>query len=237
MEERKLIKFGKSAYCITLPHAWLKKNQIVKGDSVAIQETLRNSLEIIPTNLTHDEKHELTLDISEKATNEIIQLLLAAYLNGYNTIILQGPNSGKIAFVRKHVHEFIAAEIMEATSNKIVINIFWDVKSINLQSIITRIGHITRSIFAETIEMMDEEINSKDIIEKGFEVQRQVLLARRAIKYALNNSATAQKFNLSSLELLYISYIIYFFGSVGEYIVKTARILTRSKVGKFKDVL
>lgn len=219
-----------------MPHTWLKKNHIKKGDSLSVQETLRNSLEIMPANAPLLETRELTIDITGKSTDEIIQLLLSTYLNGYTIITLQGSNAGKVAFVRKHVHEFIAAEIMEVTSTKITIHVFWDITTINLQSIIARIGHITRSIFAETIALIDAG-TSDDIIEKGFEVQRQVLLARRAIKYALNNSAAAHKFNLSSLELLYVSYIIYFLGMTGDYILKVAKIINNAKLNKFKDLL
>ncbi len=237
MEERKLIQFGKSAFCITLPQTWLKKNRINKGDSLSVQETLRNSLEIMPVHGASEEAHELSIDISGKSTDEIIQLLLSTYLNGYTVVVLHGPNAGKVAFVRKHVHEFIAAEIMEVTSNKIVIHIFWDISTIHLQSIIMRIGYITRSIFSETIELIDSERDITDIREKGLEVQRQVLLARRAIKYALNNSAVAHKFNLSSLELLYVSYIIYFFGMVADYILKIAQIIDHAKLNQFKNLL
>lgn len=237
MEQRKLIKFGKSAFCMTIPHTWLKKNKIKKGDLLSLQETLRNSLEIMPTQSSTEGTHELSIDISDKSTDEIIQLLLSTYLNGYTIITLEGSNAGKVAFVRKHVHEFIAAEIMEVTSNKIVIHVFWDIKTINLNAIITRIGHITKSILSETIELIDSDTNFSDIVEKGFEVQRQVLLARRAIKYALNNSATADKFNLSSLELLYISYIIYFFGMIGGYILNVAQIINNAKLNKYKNLL
>ncbi|HSU72583.1 MAG TPA: hypothetical protein VLJ21_01920 [Candidatus Binatia bacterium] len=237
MDERKLIRFGKSAFCITVPHTWLKKNHLKKGDTLSVQETLRNSLEIMPQKKATDELQELDIDISGKSTDEIIQLLLSTYLNGYTLITLRGPNAGKVAFVRKHVHEFIAAEIMEVTSNKIVIHVFWDIKTINLHSIINRIGHITKSIFLETTELIDSGTNASDIIEKGFEVQRQVLLARRAIKYALNNSATAHKFNLSSLELLYISYIIYFLGMTADYVLKVSKIIDTAKLDKFKDLL
>lgn len=220
-----------------MPHTWLKKNNVKKGDSLSVQETTRNSLEVMPVNNSIDEGHELTIDITEKSTDEIIQLLLSTYLNGYTIITFRGPNTGKVAFVRKHVHEFIAAEIMEVTSNKIIIHIFWDIHNINLNSIITRIGHITKSIFVETIEMIDHGNNIQDITEKGLEVQRQVLLARRAIKYALNHSATAHKFNLSSLELLYVSYIIYFFGMIGDYILKITKIIDKARLNKFKDLL
>jgi phosphate uptake regulator len=234
MDERKLIQFGKSAFCITLPHTWLKKNHLKKGDTLSVQESLRNSLEVVPMNAVVEGKNELSIDITEKSTDEIIQLLLSTYLNGYTLVTLVGPNAGKVAFVRKHVHEFIAAEIMEVTSNKIVIHVFWDVATINLQSIITRIGHITKSIFSETEGSLDTAMDVNDITEKGLEVQRQVLLARRAIKYALNNSATAHKFNLSSLELLYFSYIIYFFGMIADYVLKLAEIIDKEKISGSK---
>ena len=237
MDERKLIQFGKSAFCMTVPHTWLKKNNLKKGDTLSVQETMRNSLEIMPLSGNSDGVHELTIDISEKSTDEIIQLLLSTYLNGYTVITLTGPNAGKVAFVRKHVHEFIAAEVMEVTADKIVIHVFWEVKTLDLQAIIVRIGHITKNLFMETIAMIDPDSNIRDIQERGLEVQRQVLLARRAIKYALNNSATAYRFNLSSLELLYISYIIYFFGMIGDYVIKVSDILHTAKLNKFKDLL
>lgn len=243
MEERKLIKFGKSAFCMTIPHTWLKKNKIQKGDSLTIQETLRNSLEIMPVNpdIKKNQVHELSIDITEKSTDEIIQLLLSTYLNGYTHITLRGVNLGKVAFIRKHISEFIAAEIMEVTSDKIIINIFWDIQSIDLNSIIVRIGHINNAIFSETIALINskrsrEEIkrDAADIKEKEFEVQRQVLLARRAIKYALNNSSAAFKFRLSSLDLLYVSYIIYFFGMIGNYILKIAEIIGDLKIRAYQ---
>lgn len=237
MEQRKLIQFGKSAFCITIPHTWLKKNRLKKGDSLFVQESLRNSLEIIPPNSSSKVTSELSIDITNKSTDEIVQLLLSTYLNGYTVIILHGLNVGKVEFIRKHVHEFIAAEIMEVTSNKITIHVFWDVNMIDLPSIIMRIEHITNSIFLETIGLIDSEINITDITEKGLEAQRQVLLARRIIKYALNNSAIAHKFKFSSLELLYISYIIYFFGMIEGYITKIAQIITDTKHNGAKDSL
>ena len=217
MEQRKIILFGKTAFCMTLPHSWVQKHNLKKGDLLNVQETLRNSLELIPSSSKPPGTSSLTMNIAGKSTDEIVQRLLATYLNGYTVITLEGANNGKVAYLREHIHEFIAAEIMEVTSNKIVIHVFWDIETINLVTILLRIGHIIRSIFEETIDLLDSKNRVNDITEKGREVQRQVLLAKRAITYALNNSATAQKFNLSSLELYYISYIIYFSGKIAEY--------------------
>lgn len=225
MERRKIILFGKSAYCMTLPQSWITKHKLKKGDELNVQETLRSSLELIPSRETPLTTSSLTIDITDKSTDEIVQLLLATYLNGYTVITLQGPNNGKVSYLRKHIHEFIAAEIMEVTATKIVIHVFWDIDTISLVTILRRIGHIIRSIFEETIDLLGTTERINDITEKGYEVQRQVLLGKRAITYALNNSATAQKFNLSSLELHYVSFILYFSGKIGEYILLIAEII------------
>jgi phosphate uptake regulator len=225
MDQRKLIHFGKSAYCITLPHTWIKKNCLKKGDILSVQETLRGSLEVIPHIDTLNESSSLQIDIGGKSIDEIIHLLLATYLNGYTIITLQGLNSGKVAYIRKHVHEFIAAEIMEVTADKITIHVFWDIDGISLHSIMNRVSHIIRNIFGETIGMLEGQIDAEDIKERGNEVQRQVLLAKRAITYALTHSTVAQKFNMTALELYYVSYIIYFFGVITEYLVGIAQVM------------
>ncbi len=232
MDQRKLIRFGKSAFCITLPHAWVTKNKLLKGDNIGVLETVNNSLEILPTTNAPETSNNLVADITGKSTDEIIQLLLATYLNGYTIVTLEGPNAGKVAFIRKHVQEFIAAEIMEVTTTKIVIHVFWDIKNINMDSIINRITIIIKSMFAETIDLLDTEVNIIDITEKGIEVQRQVLLGRRAIKYALYHPAIAKKFELNSVALLYVSYMIYFFGMTADYIVKIVQIIGNEELNK-----
>lgn len=232
MDRRKIILFGKSAFCMTLPQSWIIKNSLKKGDELFVQETLRGSLELFPSSIKIPGASSLTIDINGKSTDEIVQQLLATYLNGYTIVTLAGANNGKVTYLREHIHEFIAAEIMEVTSNKIVIHVFWDVETISLITILKRIGHIIRSMFEETIDLMQQKDRVNDIMEKGYEVQRQVLLAKRAITYALNNSATAQKFNLSSLELYYISYIIYFSGRIGEYLLIIANKLQNALTEK-----
>ena len=109
MDQRKLIRFGKSAYCITLPHEWIKKNDLQKGNNIGVVETLRNTLEIWASSPPSVEHDSLEIDISGKTIDEIIQLLLATYLNGYSKISLLGINSGKVEQIRKHVQEYIAA--------------------------------------------------------------------------------------------------------------------------------
>lgn len=225
MEQRKLIGFGKSTFSITLPKSWVRKNKLRKGDDISVQETARNSLEIIPKSSLSEQQREIAIEIGNRGLKEITRLLVSAYLNGYTRITINGPNAGKVSYIRKKVHELVAAEIMEVTSNKIIIHVFWDVKSLNLRSITNRIEQITKTMFRETIDMFETPSDFADVVEKSYEVQRQTLLAKRAIINALIDSDIAYKFNVSSLELCYLSFLIHYLDKIAEYIADMAKIL------------
>lgn len=229
MDQRKAILFGKSSFCITLPQTWAKKNKIKKGDTLNVQETARNSLEVFFNKNQSDTTDSIDLEILNQTLEEINSLLLSAYLNGYSIITLIGPNEGKLVGIRKYVNELIAAEVMEVNPNKIVINVLLDIKTINLHSIISRIDNSIRVSFRETVDMLESNKNQHNIMEKRFEIHRQTLLARRATTYALHNSLVAQKFGLSPLELYYISHLTYFFGKIGDYVAEVAEIIDEAR--------
>ncbi len=232
MERRKIILFGKTAFCVTLPQAWVKKNNLHKGDSLSVQETARNSLELIPANVSLDTSLSIELPITDLSTERIISYLHSMYLNGYSIIILTGSNADKIAGIRKYVHELIATDIMEVTSNNIVINMLWDMTNMDLQNMISRINNILKAMFTETKELFGTTISSKDILEKSHEVTRQVLLTRRVITHALKDSASAQKFKFSTHELYYTSYFVYFLGKIGDFIGELSSRITAAKNNK-----
>lgn len=218
MEQRKAIEFGTSSLCITLPHTWVKKHQVNKGDVINVQETLRSTLELFPTTTKTDATSDVTINIGNKSSDEITQRILASYLNGYTEITLLGEHEGQLPYLRAHIEKFIAAKIMEEDPKKIIIKIFWDIEAIDLQSISRRIDHIIRDMFEETKEILEYKNKTHDIIQKEVEIQRQILLTKRLITCALNNSSIAQKFDLTTLDLHYMASITYFAGKIAEYI-------------------
>ncbi|MBI2546127.1 hypothetical protein HYV81_03025 [Candidatus Woesearchaeota archaeon] len=232
MEQRKLIGFGKATFSVTLPKTWIRKNRLKKGDTLSVQETSRNSIEIIPKLEADEKQRSIDIEMENKGVKEVTRLLVSAYLNGYTHVTIKGSNAGKVQYIRKKVHELIAAEVMEVTSNTIVIHIFWDVKSLNLRSMINRIEQITKTIFKETNEMCDGACDIQDILEKSYEVQRQTLLAKRAITNALVDSDVAYKFNASSLELCYTAFLIHYLDKIAEYIAGMSKILCETNLLK-----
>ena len=225
--KRKLIRFGKSAICITLPIEWIRKNNLEKGDVIDLQETLHNSLEVIPSSETsRDVARTIDLDLSGMSDAQVRYLLRAAYINGYFVIHLHKANAGIISLVREYVDDFIAAEVMEVSDESVEIHIFWDIKNINLDNILQRIRLLLKNLLSDTVSLLDSgNVEAKQISESFSLLMRQVLLARRAITYALLNAGTAKQFGYSSLELHYLSFMTEFLGNLGESLVGFVEVL------------
>lgn len=229
--KRKLIRFGKSAFCVTLPIDWVRKNNLEKGQELDVEETLHNSLEIIPaiTN-THELTSSIELDLYGMSVEEAKYLLRAAYINGYFVIIFTRVSKEVMESLRNSINDFIAAEVMEVNGGRMEVHIFWDVKNINLESILQRIRFLVQNIFSETVSLLDSDSPNFDPIDENAKsLERQVLLARRATTYALLNAQIAHQFKYSSIELHYMSFMTQYLGNIGEYLTDFSRITVESQ--------
>lgn len=222
--ERKVIQLGNSALCITMPQTWLTKNHIQKGDTLQVQETLHNALEILPEKKTSNQQ-EISLDASNKTADEILQLLVSTYLNGFTHITLNNCNQKITTFIKEQSKQFIAAELMQEPNGTTIINVFWDEKNINLDSTLLRIGQITKNLFELLDALVEKNESFVGIQQQSTELQRQILFSQRAVLYAMWNSPFAKKLHRSSLQLTHTSYTLYFYGTIGDYIIKIARLI------------
>ena len=202
-----------------------EKNHIEKGDTIQLQETLRNSVEILPTKKDTKQVQDTTIDASNKTTDEILQLLISTYLNGFTQITINNCDDTTIAFVKEHVKHFVAADVMRATNRSVVISIFWDEKTIDLDAMMRRVGQIIKDLFSMLDELVATNKHFSDIISQGVELQRQILLAQRSVLYAMWNSPFAKSIHRSSLQLAHTNFTLYFYGMTGDYLVKLARLI------------
>ena len=67
MEFRKLIKFGKSSFVISLPKKWLEKNKLKKGDLLYVSEN-ENGLSLTSKD---NEKKEFKVNDSERKVLQV----------------------------------------------------------------------------------------------------------------------------------------------------------------------
>ena len=234
MDTRKIIAFGKSTYSITLPKKWILDNKLGKGDTVSIRELPLGRLEISPSSRQAEKAKRISINIEDKPLKEIQREFLAAYTKGYSIIDLLGDHEGKVSELRRRLHELIAVEVMEVAPKRITANVFFDVSTISLPNIISRLELITKTILDDTQSILKRgkrgEMKYRELMEKKREVDRQSLFAIRIIVNALTDPVFAAGIGGDPLKLSYIWHLIEYMEKISDYILTIAFYMTSTNL-------
>ncbi len=231
METRKIIGFGKSTFSMTLPKKWIIKNKLSKGDTVSIRELPMGRLEVSPASREEvAEVKTISIDINGKLPKEIQREFTAAYTKGYSVIHLLGDHDGKVSELRRRLHELIAMEIMEVAPKRITANVFFDVSTISLPRILSRLELTIHTILGETQDILrkgdSRKGRYKEIMEKKREISRQSLFAIRIIVNALRDPVFASRIGEEPLKLALVWHLIEYMEKISDYILNISFYLT-----------
>jgi len=176
----------------------------------------------------------MTIAIGSRRLREIQREFIAAYIKGYSVIDLIGNHEGMVSEIRRRLHEIIGVEIMEVTTNRIQANVFFDISTISLPKIISRIGLITSTIMEETQAIVKNrknlEMKYKELIEKKREVDRQSLFAIRIIVNALTDPSFASKIESDPLKLSFVWHLIEYMEKASDYFLSIAFYMTSTNL-------
>lgn len=173
MPYRKLIQFGGNSFVISLPKKWVNDNNLMKGDSLHI-EMLGNNIVISPTKTNNtEEEYVITINIDGTTTfKNIRRRLYSAYVNGATTIIINGNDIGKFSkMIDKLLGNYVALELVEQTSKKIIIKTYINITDVVIESFIRRIDNTIRSMAIDVIDCVEKEQFEiyNDVIESVFQ--------------------------------------------------------------------
>jgi len=131
---RRLVKAGQASHTISLPKEWLDRHKLKKGDLVYLYEKGDKELMIMPENKADEQvpQKELTIPVDNKELSTIQREITSAYINNYNTIVLTGSSmTEKTKDIRKMLHDFVALEVADQTSNTIIAKDLLNLKEIS----------------------------------------------------------------------------------------------------------
>ncbi|MBW2992003.1 hypothetical protein KY345_02180 [Candidatus Woesearchaeota archaeon] len=166
MEQRKLIQHGTSSLTLALPLKWLKERGLGKGDSLYV-DIEGNKLILSTEESIKIEK--ISVDISRLDRTSIILYIQSLYRFGYNEIEVRfeepttvhyrkGKDISIFSSINKIVNRCVGAEIVEQSSNRIVIKTITKEARDDLMIILRRIFLLLN----ETAESLLEGIENSD---------------------------------------------------------------------------
>lgn len=238
MHIRRLVKAGQTSHTVSLPKEWLEKNKLKKGDAIYLKE--KSDKELIITTEGKEEaakQKEIVIETTNKALDHIQREITAAYINNYNTITIVGKDiDEKGKEIRRMLHDFVALEIAEQTSDRIVAKDLLNWKEISIDKTIRRMDIIIRSIFEDTIKSLTSKNLHESIYFRDFDVNRLYFLMFRILKGALTDINIASSFNVSNADILNDWYFVLNLENVADNLKNVCKLFLELKENELKEL-
>lgn len=198
-EYRKLQLTGGSTMIVSLPKAWIRNNQLDKGDIVSIEELGSGDLRLSPLQ-GKDRKTMVSIDCCSLKVG-LVDLLIGAYLTGTNTIEVT-CNDTISRVVRKDIRDFLrdtrGMEIEDDSDKTIRIVSILNPSELRLQVSINRMYILISSLVNDAFEVLggeDVELLS-DIQDRERQIDARRLLVERQVASAIKNPSVEKRLNI-----------------------------------------
>ena len=225
---RKLIKFGKNSFVMTIPKDWIRENKLTNKNVLFVEEK-DNDL-VVSLKEGPEKKDTIKIiDIQNKPIGMIRAEIISGYLSNYNIVEIHGKDlREKAQEIKNILHNLVGVEIIEQTGNRMVAKDLLDIKEVSIQNMIRRIDLLVRGMMEDSISHLDKTHCIKcgmceSIDQRDGDVNRMHYLARRVIKSALSDPRLARFFNISNVNLLASYVIISSLEKVGDQIKRVTR--------------
>ncbi len=207
---RRLVKAGQASHTISLPKEWLDRHKLKKGDLVYLYEKGDKELTITPESKADEQvpQKEITIPVDDKDLSTIQREITSAYINNYNTIILNGQSVTKLTKdIRKMLHDFVALEVADQTTNSIIAKDLLNLKEISIDKTLRRMDMLVRSMIQDGIGSLENAELAQSVFVRDYEVNRAYFLLMRLLKSSLQNKQIADFFQLSNEKVLSYYYL------------------------------
>lgn len=225
MELRKVVRFGKSSFVVSLPKAWVERNKLKKGEMLAVNEkpdeivfSLRNA------NNKSSDFRKITIN-GKKGIDELKTEITSAYINNYNMIRIENLEEKTLPKVKEIIHGLVGIEIIEETATVIVAKDLLDISEVSIDTIIRRMDLLTRTMIDDSLQI--EEDRYESIYGRDNEVNRLSLLGFRVARAVINNPALLKMFNTTNWDIVLSRQIIIQLERFADQTKRIARLLRR----------
>ena len=201
---RRIQKTGGSTFIVSLPKSWVTGRGLRAGDVLFFTPRSDGSLTVFPEEGQRAEEVRRTVVVSnDMAPDHLFRLLVAEYIAGAPLLEIRAAGGRMHARTREVVRGFaqrmIGPEILEETSESVVLQDVVGANPLPIPSVIRRMHQMVRAMQADAMaafRSQDEPI-ARDVIERDWEVDRLHWFVQKQVTTALRDARTLSSLGLT----------------------------------------
>lgn len=228
MNTRKLIKFGKNSFVVSIPKAWIERHHLKKGSELSVDE--RPGSIILTTGEVAAENRVGRIDCDGKELDELQTEITSLYQSGCTTMIIEGKHLPRMTNdIKDLIRELAGAEIVEQSLHKMIVKDLIDIRQVTIETLINRLDMMIRSMFQDTIS--EEHIPEEVLRERDRDVNRIQLLIRRVGRLVIEKPAIGNLVGITPIYSDYLNKAAWALERIGDYLKRLNGDINRSKIG------
>ena len=195
METRKVQVTGGSTYTVSLPKEWAKANDVSAGSVVEFHAE-KDLLLLSPK--SDDNRVEGTLDIDGlEDDRELTRAVMTMYVSGFDIIRLESVRitSEQRRIIRDATQGLVGLEVIEETSDHIVLQDLLDSSELSVHNAITRMQLVSMTMLTDAVEALIEDDTdlATDVMQRDDDVDRLWYMVSRVFRTVLRNPTAANE--------------------------------------------
>ena len=193
METRKVQVTGGSTYTVSLPKEWATANDVSAGSVVEFHA--EDDLLLLSPRREND-RVEGTLDIGGlEEDHELTRAVMTMYVSGFDVITLETAriSAEQRRVIRNAVQGLVGLEVIEETSDRVVLQDLLDSSELSVHNAITRMQLVSLTMLEDAIEALieDDDDLAEDVKQRDEDVDRLWYMVSRVFRTVLRNPTAA----------------------------------------------
>lgn len=229
MDTRKVLEMGGGTVLISLPKSWAKRNGVVRGSSVAVEEISARRLMVSPlgTEGNKPEEREVLIEFPAESLGRVINEVTGAYLMGSNAIRVQGGSvitRESRATLKAAVTRLVGLEIVDEDAKSMTLQFLPDPVVLDPERIVRRMASLIRGMLRDAAEGLKHDRGLLPLVaERDDEVDRLYFLLVRTIRTATMDPQVAERYHLAPIECLDYRVLASYLESLGDAVTDFSR--------------
>jgi phosphate uptake regulator len=229
LDTRKVLEMGGGTVLISLPKSWAKRNGVVRGSSVAVEELSARRLLIRPIEggETVRETKEVVIEYPREDLSYVTNDVTGAYLMGSNSIRIVGrqvitrEDRGRL---KAAVVRLVGLEIVDEDSKGMTLQFLPDPAALDPEKIVRRMASLIGGMLRDSGEGIRHDQALLSLVgERDDEVDRLYFLLVRTIRTAAIDPEVAERYRLAPIECLDYRVLASYLENLGDSITEFSK--------------